>query len=180
MDERRLADLVEWDSIGLGHFHAELPLTGERTEFVLFPADGAGPQATDRMAETVADVLKLGAEDRATIESMLWDECRFSFQVADYGVEVLAGETSLQAHLREFGIASPEDAWRKAKLDAIHINDGYASRFAELQFDTAAHNRISVIVKDGRIIDYDDDGTHLKWFEQDERHAHKKRLAVLK
>lgn len=180
MDEQRLAELVEWDSIGLGHFRAEFPLVGKQAEFVLFPADGAGPQVTARMAQTVADVMNLGGGDRATIESMLWDECRFSFQVADYGVDVREGETSLQAHLREFGIASPADAWNKAKLGWVHISDGYASRFAELQFDTAAANLISVIVKDGRIIDYDDDGTYLKWFEQDEQHARKKREAVLK
>lgn len=174
------AERIEWaDYDGLGRLTLPVPMLGERHEFVLFPADGAESQATGRMALTVADVLALGAADLAMIEALLWEECRFSFQVADYGVDALPGESSLDAHLREFGVAGSADALAKARLREIHIDDGFAARFARLQYHTVAENLVSVIVKDGRVVDYDEDGTYLRWFEQDERYAHKRRQKVL-
>ncbi|MEL6638556.1 MAG: hypothetical protein AAFW73_22935 [Bacteroidota bacterium] len=38
---------------------------------------------------------------------------------------------------------------------------------------------ISIIIKNGKVIDYDEDGTYLGWFEADERHAHHGRLKTL-
>jgi len=176
---QRLTGLARWDDNGLGQFEWFVPMLGERCEFMLFPADGAPPQATERMARTVADVLALGAADLAAIEALLWEECCFSFQVADYGVDALPGESPLDAHLREFGVAGRADALAKARLCEIHVDDGFAARFARLQYQTVAENLVSVIVKDGRVVDYDDDGTYLRWFEQDERYAHKRRQKVL-
>ncbi|MBT2749225.1 MULTISPECIES: hypothetical protein [unclassified Lysobacter] len=180
MDQRRLAALVRWDNIGLGQFELHVPMFDRPVDFVLFPADGAESVVTEGMARTVEDVLRLEPAALATIESLLWEECLFSFQVADYGVDIEPGETSLQAHLREFGVACPQDAWRKARLNEIQISDGHAARFAQIKFDTVANNLIGIIVKDGRIVDYDDDGTYLGWFEGDERRAHKRRQNILK
>ncbi|QWP74988.1 hypothetical protein J5226_15180 [Lysobacter sp. K5869] len=174
------AERIEWtDYDGLGRLTLPMPMLGERHEFVLFPADGAPSQATERMGRTIADVLALGAADLAAIETLLWEECLFSFQVADYGVDALPGESSLDAHLREFGVSGPADALAKARLREIQVDDGFAARFARLQYLTVADNLVSVIVKDGRVIDYDDDGTYLRWFEQDERYAHRRRQKVL-
>jgi hypothetical protein len=178
MQLQRLAELTRWD--GLGHLDLVVPMFGESVEFVLFPASGAADVATEGMAHTIADVLALKKSDLATIEALLWEECLFSFQVADYGVDARPGESSLDAHLREFAVAGSADALGKARLLEIHIDGGYAARFARLQYQTVTENLVSVIVKDGRIVDYDDDGTYLGWFEKDDRHAHRRRLDVVK
>lgn len=176
---QELAALAEWEDDGLGRLYLSVPLFGEPVEFVLFPADGAADAATGRMARTVAEVLALGPADLERIQALLWEECDFSFRVADYGIDALPGESSLDAHLRAFGVAGPADALARARLREIHIDDGYGARFARLQYQTVAENLVSVIVKDGRVIDYDDDGTYLGWFEQDERHAQARRARTL-
>lgn len=58
-------------------------------------------------------------------------------------------------------------------------NDELVGRYAEIKTETANDNYISIIVKDGNIIDYDDDGTYLGSFEKDEQYAHHLRLKVL-
>ena len=45
--------------------------------------------------------------------------------------------------------------------------------------DRQVDNLISIIVKNGKIIYYDDDGTYLGWFENDEQYAHNKRSKIL-
>ncbi|UZW62945.1 hypothetical protein [Lysobacter enzymogenes] len=180
MQLQELAALAEWDDgDGLGRFERFVPMLGERVGFVLFPARGAAMAATEAMAHTVREVLALGPADLAAIQALLWEECDFSFRVADYGVDARPGESPLDAHLREFAVTGPADALARARLGEIHIDDGHSARFARLQYHTVAENLISVIVKDGRIVDYDDDGTHLPWFERDERYAHRRRRKVL-
>jgi hypothetical protein len=174
-----IEDTIVWDSNGLGEFTPHVPLFADNIPVVLFPAAGAEPVLTEKMAATITDVLNLGPEHLPGVKDMLWDEANFSFQVADYGVEPEDGETSLEAHLREFGITDPEAAYAKSRINAIHINDEFAARFAEVKIATGAETLISIIIKDGRIIDWDDDGTYLRWFEEDEQAAEKKRAKVL-
>jgi len=134
---------------------------------------------TEKMAATIADVLALRPEHLGRVKDMLWEAANFAFQVADYGVDPEEGETSLDAHLREFGITNAEEAFAKSCIKAIHVTDGFSSRFAEVKVATGAENLISIIVKDGRIIDWDEDGTYLGWFDEDEQAAAKKRARVI-
>lgn len=179
VDIAQIADATEWDVNDLGNLTLAVPLFGDDLAFVLFPAPDGKPVVTDKMAATVNDVLDLPPAEQQRIKEMLWDEANFAFQVADYGVEPEGDETPLQAHLREFGVATPEDAYERSTVREVHIFDEFIGRFAEIKVDTAAENRISIIVKNGRIIDWDDDGTHLGWFDEDEQTAAKKRQKVL-
>jgi hypothetical protein len=179
MHARDIEDKIAWDSNDLGELTLHVPLFAEDIPILLFPAAGAEPVLTEKMAATITDLLNLGPEHLKRVQDMLWDEANFSFQVADYGVEPEDGETSLEAHLREFGIADAEAAYAKSCINAVHINDEFAARFAEMKIATGAETLTSIIIKDGRIIDWDEDGTYLGWFEEDEQAAEKKRAKVL-
>ncbi|MBB4010112.1 hypothetical protein [Allorhizobium taibaishanense] len=179
MDVAEIADMTEWDSNELGNLNLTVPLFAEDLPFLLFPEPGAGPVVTEKMTATINDVLALPPAELQRIKQMLWDEANFAFQVADYGVDPEGGETPLQAHLREFGITTPEDAYEKSTVREVHIFDEFIGRFAEIKVDTGAENRISIIVKNGRIIDWDGDGTHLGWFDNGEESAAKKRHKML-
>ena len=180
MTPGEVAGQTRWDDTGLGHLALFVPLFGERLAFVLFPAPDAEAEVTGTMAATVGDVLQLGGADVQHLKDFLWEEANFAFQVADYGVEAQPGETGLQAHLRDFGILNADDALAKSRVREVHVTDGFSSCYAELKVNTGSDNYVSIVVKDGRIVDFDDDGTHLGWFDEDERHAHKKRQDVLR
>lgn len=179
MNKAEIAAQCQWDYYDMGHLRLHVPLFGVELPFTLFPVDGAGPELTDKMAATIADVLALDPAQLDRVKAMMWEEANFAFQVADYGVESRPGETSLEAHLREFGIAGPEDAFARSVLEEVQIHDQFDSRFAELKLVTGAHNLVAVVVKDGRIIDWGDDGLYLGEFEEDEQILSKRRKAVL-
>ena len=179
MTRSEIAGQTVWDDIGLGKLSLFVPLFGKELPFVLFPSDGSAPEVTEKMAATVGDVLALPPGEIERVQSLLWEECNFAFQVTWYGVDVLPGETPLQAHLREFGLPDAEAAFRKCELREIQIFDGFAARYAQVKVRTASESSISLIVRNGRIVDFDDDGTHLGAFDKDEQHAHKKRQKVL-
>ena len=170
---------IVWDANGLGELTLFVPWLGEQVPFVLFPHEGADPVVTEKMAATITDVIGLPPDSLRQVKDMLWDEANFSFQVADYGVEIEEGETPLQAHLRAFEIADAEDAYGKSSISAIHIRDEFEARFAELKVRTGTETFISIVIKNGAIVDWDADGTYLGWFEEDERAAAKKRANVL-
>lgn len=178
MDMAEIASRTEWES-GMGNLTLHVDLFGMDLPFVLFSDWGSEPVVNEKMAATVDDVLRLAPAELQRVKDMLWDEANFAFQVADYGVEVLDEETQLEAHLREFGISGPDDAYAKSTVRGVHVREGFEARFAELKINTGAENLIGIIVKDGRIIDWDDDGTHLGWFDEDEQTAAKKRAKVL-
>jgi len=57
--------------------------------------------------------------------------------------------------------------------------DELKGRYSEIKIDTASDNLISVIIKNGKIIDYDDDGATLHAFDDEEQSARKARSKVL-
>ncbi|PPJ44479.1 hypothetical protein C0075_26385, partial [Rhizobium sp. KAs_5_22] len=107
------------------------------------------------------ETLALGHDDLLKIEALLWEECRFAFETGDYGIDVRPEETRVDAHLRAFELAGPRDALRKAQLLQVYIHDDSVSRFVCLETDTVSGNRICVIIKNGRIVDFDDSATLL-------------------
>jgi len=179
MTKSELDELVRWDDLNLGHLTLFVPLLSRELAFVLFAGSATGSEVTDKMTATINDVLALGPEDLGRVKELLWEECNFAFQVANYGVESEEGETSLEAHLREFGLSEPNDAFDQSEFREIHITDECAGRYAKIKVNTGSENYISIIVKNGRIVDFDDDGTHLGWFDDDEQHAHQERKKVL-
>ena len=48
-----------------------------------------------------------------------------------------------------------------------------------IKVGTGSENSVGIIVKDGRIVDFADDGMHLGGFDADEQHARHKRKKVL-
>jgi len=163
----------------MGSVSLHMPLFDREVRFVLFPADRAPSEVTDRMTAIVTDVLALQPSDLARVKELLWEECMFSFHVTDYGIEAQPGETPLQAYLRTFALKGPEDAYAQAEIAQIHVVDEGAGRFAEIKVRTACETYISLIVRNGRIIDFDDDGAYLPAFDEDEQHAHRQRQKVL-
>lgn len=174
IDER-----VRWDDSNLGHLTLFVPLLSRELAFVLFGAEATGSGITEKMTATINDLLALTPGDLARVKELLWEECNFAFEVTDYGVERDEGESSLAAHLRSFGLEGPDDALEQGEFREIHVFEGFAGRYAAIKVDTGSENRISIIVKNGQIVDFDYDGTHLGWFDADERHAHHKRKKVL-
>ena len=179
MNRSDLAAKTVWDDIGLGRLTLFVPLFDRELLVVLFPADRAPAEVTEKMAATIEEVLALPPAAIERVKELLWEECNFAFQVTWYGVDVLPGETPLQAHLREFGLPDAAAALRQSELQEVQIFDGFAARYAEVQVRTASESLVSLIVRNGRIVDFDDNGTYLGAFDEDEQHAHKKRQKVL-
>lgn len=179
MTKSELDERVRWDDLSLGHLTLFVPLLSRELAFVLFGGEENGSEVTDKMTATINELLALPPEDLGRVKELLWEECNFAFQVTDYGVEPEEGESSLAAHLREFGISGPDAAFDRSEFREIHIRGGFAGRYAVIKVTTGSENSVGVIVKNGRIVDFDDDGTHLGWFDADEQHARHKRKKLL-
>jgi len=177
MTKAELAAITVWDDNGLGNLSLFIPLFDESINVVLFPDQN--PEVTDKMTAIVNDLFQLKQDQLGRVKELLWEECLFAFHVADYGVEPMEGESHVEAHLREFEIGNAEDAFSKSSIKEIHVADEFKNKYAEIKVETGSNNYISLIVKNGRIIDFGDDGVYLGWFEEDELYLHKKRQQTL-
>jgi hypothetical protein len=90
----------------------------------------------------------------------------------------MEGESNFEANFRDFGISNADDAFAKSSIQDIHVFDKFKDRYATINIDTCSNNDISLIVKNGRIIDFGDDGVFLGWFDEDELYLHKKRQQI--
>ena len=180
MTKAELAAITTWDEYKLGNLFLFIPLLNDTIKIVLFPElDQEAPEVTDKMTAIVNDLLQLKQDQLGRVKDLLWEECLFAFHVADYGVEPMEGESHVEAHLREFEISNAEDAFAKSSIKEIHIADKFKNRYAEIKVDTGSNNYISLVVKNGRIVDFGDDGVYLGWFEEDDLYLHKKRQQIL-
>ena len=182
MDKQTLHNKIIWDEYGVGSINIMVPLFGKELEFKLYTQEGETPEISEKMYCTVNDVQDLSPTLVETIKDLLWEEADFSFTVADYGCVPQSDETPKEAHFREFGLSNKDDCYAKCQVKGVQIayeSEQYNGRYAEIKIDTATDNLISIIVKNGKIIDYDDDGTYLGWFENDEQYAHNKRSKLL-
>jgi len=182
MTKEEILKNTTWDYYEMGTCPLFVNVFSKEIPFILFQEHKPKPSITEKMTESIKDILVLEKSELDTIKKMLYEECLFAFQVADYGCEPKDGETELEAHLREFNISNKEDAFAKSEVKEIHImqeNDELLGRDSEIKIDSASDNLISIIVKNGKIIDFDDDGTYLVSFEKDEQYAKKNRTKTL-
>ena len=183
MTKEEILSKTNWDGNEMAVCPIFVNLFDRIVPFNILQEYKAKPSITDKTTACVNDILRLDKSGLETIKDMLWEECRFAFQVSDYGFEPEAGETHLQAQLKGFGISSREDTYSKCNIKEIYIyqdDDEFESRYSVISADTASDNLIDVIVKNGKIIDFDYNGTYLGWFEEDEQHAKNARAKVLK
>lgn len=183
MKKEELLEKTTWDEYEIGTCLLFVNCLEKDSPFRFFQDHQPKPDITEKMVETVNDVLALDKSNLETIAEMLWEECLFSFQVSDYGVEPQENESDLDANLREFGISNKQDAYSKSRIEGVLIHqdsDTLKGRYAEIQIDTASDNLISVIVKNGKLIDFDNDGVYLGAFEEDEQAAKRAREKTLK
>ena len=176
MTKEELLNKTNWDDHEMAVCPIFVNLFDRIVPFNILQEYKATPSITDKTTACVNDILLLDKSELETIKDMLWEECQFAFQVSDYGFEPEAGETHLEAHLKGFGISSREDAYSKCNIKGIHIyqdGDKFENRYSVISVDTASDNLIDVIVKNGKIIDFDYNGTSLGFFEEDEQHAKK-------
>ncbi|WP_289039625.1 hypothetical protein [uncultured Zobellia sp.] len=88
----------------------------------------------------------------------------------------------MQAHLNGFGILNNEDAYSKSEIKEIHIqqeNDELSGRYAEIKINSASDNLISLIIKNGKIIDFAEDGAYLGAYDKDEHFPKETRAKIL-
>ena len=183
MTKEEILIKTTWDENEMGNCPLFVNLFDKEIAFIFFQDHQPKPSITDKMIDCVNDVLGLDTSELERIKDFLWEECQFAFTVSDYGFEPESEETHLEAHLRGFEISNKDDAYSKSKVLGIYIHqesDEFEGRYAEIAIDTASDNLISIIVKNGKLIDFDDDGTYLGWFEEEEQHAKKAREKTLK
>lgn len=182
MTKEELLKNTTWDEYEMGNCPLFVPLFGKKIPFIFFQEHQHKPTITDKMTECVHEILLLNISELELIKELLWEECNLAFTISDYGYEPKVGETHLEAHLRGFGIKNKEDAYSKSDIKEIHIaqeNDNLEGCHSEIKIDSASENLISIIVKNGKIIDFDDDGTYVGSFEKDEKYAQKQRTIIL-
>jgi hypothetical protein len=175
------AKLVKWDEYNIGHLTLPVPLLSRDVPFELMVTK-TPPVVSPKMWRAVEQVLALPQTDIAKVADLLWEEANFAFTVVDFGVQAREGETALQAHLRAFGVVNPQDALKKATVKAVQIlqeNDEFDGLYAEIQINTVTDSMISIIIKDGVIVDFDDDGCWLGDYDDNPNEARDARKAVL-
>lgn len=182
MNKQDIEKNIIWNEYGVGYVDVLLPIFGKEIQFELFSEDDKNPTISAKMFATIEDVLNLPIDSIERIKELLWEECNFSFAVSDYGCEVREGETIKDAHFREFEINDLQDSYDKSKVEGVQItyeSDELNGRYAVLLIEAVTDELLNVIIKNGKIIDYDHDGTYLGWFETDEQKRHKDRMKTL-
>lgn len=179
MTKAELTAQTVWDDDALGSLSLFIPLFNKSMKVVLFPELDQAPEVTDKMTAIVNDLLQLKPEQLDRVKELLWEECEFAFTVADYGVELLEGESVVEANFRDFEIRNADDAFAKSSVTGVQVFDRFKGRYAKINIETCSNNDISLILKNGRLIDFGDNGAHLGWFDEDEQYLHKKRQQIL-
>lgn len=131
-----------------------------------------GPIISETMTQAVNDLLQWPHSDRNKVAKLLYDHCLRCCEEASYGFEVRGGETETQANLREFGVSSPEDAFREAGLPNISIEDDTKEkrkhRYVTICFYPIwePEHGCELVLQNGKLLDYaGEHGTYLRQFE---------------
>ncbi|MEO1623515.1 MAG: hypothetical protein AAFV25_00055 [Bacteroidota bacterium] len=128
---------------------------------------------SEKFVQCINDFLQLPGEGRPLMQQLLYKHCLACCESTSYGVDILEGETETEANLREFGVAAPEDALKKANLDHVVVEENkfLKNRFVTLVFypQWEQEHGCELILKNGRLLDFSGEGgTYLAQFDTDE------------
>jgi len=182
MTKEEIENNTVWNEYEQGKCLLHVAMFEKEIPFIFFKNFKPESSISDKMVQSINHILTLDKSKIAIIKELLYEECLFSFQVADYGCEPKEGETDLEAHLREFEIHSKEDAYEKSTIKQINIQQDYDAlngNYSEIKMMAPTDELVSIIIKNGEIIDFDYDGCTLSVFDDDEQAAKKNREKVL-
>jgi hypothetical protein len=125
---------------------------------------------SDKMVASVQDFLNLTERSRDLMERLLYQHCLECCEYISYGFDILEGETEQVANLRTFGIKTPEDAFSKANLVQVSIEEDSPSkhRFVRMLFypEWETEHGCELILKNGELLDFCGEGnSYLGQFE---------------
>lgn len=131
-----------------------------------------GDIISQTMVDTVNDFLKLDKNNLPLMKKLIYAHCLECCEATSYGFELKAGETETEANLREFGVGDEQDAFQKANLHRVYIEDDEAkkrkNRYVRLSFypPWEEEHGLELILKNGELLDYGGEGgTWLTQFE---------------
>jgi hypothetical protein len=107
----------------------------------------------------------------------------FLFTVVEFGVEQRPGETSVEAHRRDFEVETPATTLARTVPRGIHVfeeDDDLTHRLAAIKVEDPGSEVLMVIVRDGRIYDVVEDGALLSSYDVDPVVPSDQRKALLK
>lgn len=131
-----------------------------------------GDIISDKMVQAVNDFLSLNDDAKPLMKSLLYKHCLACCENTSYGFDTKEGETETQANLREFGVKNEADAFEKANLHHISIEDDEVekrkNRYVKICFypEWESEHRCELILRNGELLDYSGEhGTYLTQFE---------------
>lgn len=160
-----------WDDYGMARAQVSVPGLGWQLTCVMFPE---GDQLTPAMLARLAEVCAMPSEQRPVLQALLWDHPRFTFHVADYGVQPREGEDTITAHLRDFEVPTPDAVLAATTPRSLHIfeeHDGLSHRLATLTMEAVTGDLIDVVIRDGVFVGVDDNGINLSDYEDNPTYA---------
>ncbi len=125
---------------------------------------------SEKFVKTLNDFLNLLEDSKSLMKQLLYKHCVACCENISYGFDPLEGESETQANLREFGISNEGDAFEKASLHHVVIeeNELRNNRFVRLVFYPEWENEhgCELILKNGVLLDhYGESGTYLGQFD---------------
>ncbi|MGB3544323.1 DUF6985 domain-containing protein [Rubrivirga sp.] len=129
---------IEVDEYGLASTAAFCPLFDLEVTVQLF-TDLEDDRVTDAMKARVHDLQALGPQHRDQVATMLHEHAEICFETTSYGhVHATRLEDETATNRAAFGIRTPDDAFRAARLTTVQIDaehDSFAYRYLLLVFD---------------------------------------------
>lgn len=125
---------------------------------------------SDKLVQTVNDFLALEVSEKELMGNLLYKHCLDCCEQISYGIEIQEGETETQANLRAFGVAEEKDAFEKAQIHHVVIEEDplRKNRFIRLIFypEWESEHGCELILKNGKLLDFTGEGqTYLAAFD---------------
>ncbi len=180
MTKEEIIRQLSWDEYGTGSCTIHTPLFGQQIKFNFYSEK---KEITDKMVACTNDVLQLPASDLIRVKELIWEDCLFCFETFEHGYPPQEDEDQIESNKRGYKIYNQEDAYLNSTVTQVYIdfkNDTLTGRFAGISIDTA-WDYLTIVVKDGRIIDCYSPDPHMKWFDRNEQYgANERRKELIK
>ena len=151
MTKKEIILNTTWDEFEMGTCRLFVDVLNQYIPVVFFQDHKPTPNISNKMVQSINDILALDENELETIKGMLHE------------AYLLASSTIGESN------ASKEEVYKNSKVKEIHIdqdNDKFSGVYSEIIMSSISNNLINIIVKDAKIICLND-GTYFDSIEED-------------